>query len=149
MTFPHLLWTCSKTSPDLFHAHDLIRSSYTLIRSSYDQLMITTLYGRHMIWPKWKILTRAWTGVIGASQKTLHILPSWASNQVSILRICSEKKWLHNNDITLYFWSTKSDPCSSYVHSLISILFLWLPLCNAMLQWDLIVPYKQYMPSNL
>ena len=39
-TFPRLFWTCSKISPDLFNAHDLIRPnvSYVLIRLSYDQL---------------------------------------------------------------------------------------------------------------
>ena len=45
MTFPHFLWTCSKTSSDLFHAHNLIRSCYALIRSSHDQLTIIMFWG--------------------------------------------------------------------------------------------------------
>ena len=65
--FPRLFRTCSKISPDFFKAHDLIRTSYTLIRSNYDQLRIITLYGRcHTIWQKSKIVTRAWTGVMEA-----------------------------------------------------------------------------------
>ena len=57
-TFPHLFWTCSKVSHDKFHAHDLITSSYALIRSSYDQFTIITIYGRcHNMWLKSKIVT--------------------------------------------------------------------------------------------
>ena len=57
-TFPHLFWTCSKVSHDMCHAHDLITSSYALIRSGYDQFTIITIYGRcHTMWLKSKIVT--------------------------------------------------------------------------------------------
>ena len=64
-TLPWLFCTCSKTS-NLFHNHD-IRSRYAPIRSSYDELMIIMLCGHcHTIWPKSKVVTRMWTGIMGA-----------------------------------------------------------------------------------
>ena len=70
-TFSCMFWSCSQTSPDPFHAHDIIRSSYALIRSSYGKPTIIKLYDRcHTIWKKSKIVTRVWTGVKGSISKS-------------------------------------------------------------------------------
>ena len=70
-TFSSMFWSCSQTSPDPFHAHDIIRSSYALIRSSYGKPTIIKLFDRcHTIWEKSKIVTRVWTGVKGSISKS-------------------------------------------------------------------------------
>ena len=63
----HNLPTLVLNTWNMFHAHDLITPSFALIRSSYGQLTIITLYGRcQRIRLKSKIVTEAWTAVMGA-----------------------------------------------------------------------------------
>ena len=104
--------TCPKISPDLFHAPDLIRSTYALRRSSQDQLTLITLYGRYLtIWTKFKIGTRARTGVMGewGAWKT-HRTPAPAQHTANKSSLCygvSDNRWLDSLCNSLHSLATK------------------------------------------
>ena len=132
-TFPWLFCTCSKTS-NLFHNHD-IRSRYAPIRSSYDELMIIMLCGHcHTIWPKSKVVTRMWTGIMGAKNinKTYKVfdchlvsipIAIFRSNSKCdqhlqcfglgytppiIMKFCTQLPWLHSCDVCkISLWLVK------------------------------------------
>ena len=98
---PMLLLNMFKNYPHLFPAHDLIRSSYALMRSSYNQLIIIMLYGHcHTIWPSsqdgnkrvnWCNAGVAW------SNKALYCI-----QQFSDLR--QNKVWIYKRHPIAFLW---------------------------------------------